>query len=282
MRPPPLPTLLVEPVVREALREDLGRTGDITTAAVVPAGHTGSFVLAAREEGVLAGLDAARLAFAELDPQVSFTTYRQDGDRLHPGDRIAQVRGPTRALLSGERVALNLLGHLSGVATATATLADAIAHTKARVCCTRKTTPGLRGLEKYAVRCGGGVNHRWGLDDAVLIKDNHIVVAGGVTEAVRRARAAVGHLVAIEVEVDTLAQLEELLRSPVGAVLLDNMDPETTAEAVRMVGGSMTVEASGRVTPQTAPALAEAGVDLISAGWITHSAPTLDIGLDQA
>ncbi len=277
-----LPLLLIEPVVREALLEDLGRAGDITTAALVPAEHTATFVLTARAEGVLAGLDAAGLAFALLDPDASFTTYRQDGDRLRAGDRVAQVSGPTRALLSGERVALNLLGHLSGVATATAGIADAIAHTKARVCCTRKTTPGLRGLEKYAVRCGGGVNHRWGLDDAVLIKDNHIVVAGGVTEAVRRARAAVGHLVAIEVEVDTLAQLEELLRSPVDAVLLDNMDPEMTAEAVRMAAGTMTVEASGTATASTAPALAEAGVDLISAGWITHSAPTLDIGLDQA
>ncbi len=282
MTPPGLPLLLIEPVVREALREDLGRAGDITTAALVPAEHTSTFVLAVRQDGVLAGLDAARLAFTLVDPGVSFTTYRQDGDRLRAGDRVAQVSGPTRALLSGERVALNLLGHLSGVATASAGIADAIAHTKARVCCTRKTTPGLRGLEKYAVRCGGGVNHRWGLDDAVLVKDNHIVVAGSVTEAVRRARAAVGHLVAIEVEVDTLAQLEELLRSPVDAVLLDNMDPETTAQAVRMVGGTMTVEASGTVTAQTAPALAEAGVDLISAGWITHSAPTLDIGLDQA
>ncbi len=278
--PTPLPSMLIEPVVGEALREDLGRAGDITTAAVVPAEHTDTFVLAAREEGVLAGVDAARLVFVLLDPGVGFTAYRQDGDRLHPGERIAQVSGPTRALLSGERVALNLLGHLSGIATATAGIADAIAHTSARVCCTRKTTPGLRGLEKYAVRCGGGVNHRWGLDDAVLIKDNHIAVAGSVTEAVRRARETAGHLVAIEVEVDSLEQLHELLASPVDAVLLDNMGPATTAEAVRRVGGAMTVEASGRVTAATAPALAEAGVDLISAGWITHSAPTLDIGLD--
>lgn len=279
--PAPLPSVLIEPVVRAALREDLGRAGDLTSSAVIPPEHVHSFELTARDSGVLAGMDTARLTYAVLDSQVSVAAYRQDGDRLRPGDRIASISGPTRSLLAGERGALNLLCHLSGVASATATIADAIAHTKARVCCTRKTTPGLRGLEKHAVRCGGGVNHRWGLDDAVLIKDNHIAVAGSVTEAVRRARAVVGHLVAIEVEVEVLDQLEELLRSPVDAVLLDNMDPETTAEAVRLVAGQMTVEASGRVTASSAPALAEAGVDLISAGWITHSAPILDIGLDD-
>jgi nicotinate-nucleotide pyrophosphorylase (carboxylating) len=282
MSPTALPRLLVEPLVRAALAEDLGRAGDITSAAVVPADRHDTFVLTAREPGVLAGIDLARLTYEVLDPRVVVTAYRQDGQRLTPGTVLAEVSGPARSLLSGERVALNLLGHLSGVATATAGIADAIAHTDARVCCTRKTTPGLRGLEKYAVRCGGGVNHRWGLDDAVLVKDNHIAVAGSITEAVRRVRAAVGHLVSVEVEVDDLDQLRELMTDPVDAVLLDNMDPMTTAEAVRLVNGAMTVEASGRVTAQTAPALAEAGVDLVSAGWITHSAATLDIGLDHA
>ncbi len=281
MSPTALPRLLVEPLVRAALAEDLGRAGDITSAAVVPEDRHDTFALTAREPGVLAGIDLARLTYQVLDPAVVVTVHRQDGDRLTPGAVIAEVSGPSRSLLSGERVALNFLGHLSGVATATAGIADAIGHTRAKVCCTRKTTPGLRGLEKYAVRCGGGVNHRWGLDDAVLVKDNHIVVAGSVAEAVRRVRAAVGHLVSIEVEVDDLDQLRELMTDPVDAVLLDNMGPAATAEAVRMVAGAMIVEASGRVTAQTAPALAEAGVDLISAGWITHSAATLDVGLDH-
>ena len=281
MRPTGLPRVLLEPLVRAALAEDLGRAGDITSAAIIPEDRHDTFVLTAREPGVLAGVDVASLTYHVLDPTVVFLAHRQDGDRLTPGTVVAEVSGPARSLLSGERVALNLLGHLSGVATATAGIADAIGHTRARVCCTRKTTPGLRGLEKYAVRCGGGVNHRWGLDDAVLVKDNHIAVAGSITEAVRRVRAVVGHLVSVEVEVDDLDQLRELMADPVDAVLLDNMDPATTAEAVRLVGGAMTVEASGRVTAQTAPALAEAGVDLISAGWITHSAATLDIGLDH-
>ncbi|MCE0486643.1 carboxylating nicotinate-nucleotide diphosphorylase [Ornithinimicrobium sediminis] len=282
MTPTPLPRLLVEPVVRAALAEDLGRAGDITSAAVVPADRHDAFLVTVREDGVLAGMDAVRLAFGLVDPSVVLTAHRQDGDRVAAGTVLAEVRGPARSLLSAERVALNLLGHLSGVATATAGIADAIAHTPARVCCTRKTTPGLRALEKYAVRCGGGVNHRWGLDDAVLVKDNHIAVAGSLQEAVRRVRADVGHLVAVEVEVDTLDQLRELLLDPVDAVLLDNMDPDTAGEAVRLVQGTMTVEASGRITAATAPALAEAGVDLVSAGWITHSAPTLDVGLDHS
>lgn len=276
----PLPDLLLEPLVRAALAEDLGRAGDLTTEAVVPAEHRSCWTITARAPGVVAGLELARLAFTMLDPQVRLTPYRSDGELVAAGAALAVVDGPTRALLTGERVALNYLGHLSGVATATAQLVDAVSHTGTRICCTRKTTPGLRALEKYAVRAGGGVNHRFGLDDAVLVKDNHLAVAGSVTEAVRRVRDRVGHLVAIEVEVDTLAQLEELLRDPVDAVLLDNMDPATLARAVRMVDGQMTTEASGRITPATAPALAETGVDLISAGWITHSAPVLDLGLD--
>lgn len=281
MTPSPVPGLLIEPLIRSALAEDLGRAGDLTTDSVIPAEAQAAFALTARDDGVVAGLELARVAFALTDVGVRFTARTQDGDRVGPGTVLAEVTGPARGIITGERVALNFLGHLSGIATATAGIADAIAHTKARVCCTRKTTPGLRAVEKYAVRAGGGVNHRFGLDDAVLIKDNHIAVAGSIAEAVRRVRREVGHLVSIEVEVDTLDQLEELLGDPVDAVLLDNMGPEMTAEAVRRVAGRMSTEASGRVTAQTAPALAEAGVDLISAGWITHSAPTLDIGLDE-
>lgn len=278
---PPAPTM-IDPIVRVALAEDLGRAGDLTTDAVIPEDAEASFAITARGAGVIAGLDLVDAAFRLTDPAVCLTRHLADGDRVHPGTVVAMVAGPARGIITGERVALNFLGHLSGVATATATIADAIAHTSTRVCCTRKTTPGLRALEKYAVRAGGGVNHRFGLDDAVLIKDNHIAVAGSITEAVARARSRVGHLVSIEVEVDTLDQLDELLQSPVDAVLLDNMSPEVTAEAVRRVAGRMTTEASGRITADTAAALAEAGVDLISAGWITHSAATLDVGLDDA
>ena len=278
----PLPDALLGSLVRAALAEDLGRAGDLTTDAAVPAGITATFALTAREAGVVAGLDLARLAFATLDPGARLDVALPDGSRVAAGDVVATVSGPARALLTGERVALNCLGHLSGVATATAQIADAIAHTEARVCCTRKTTPGLRAVEKYAVRAGGGVNHRFGLDDAVLIKDNHLALAGSVTEAVRRVRARVGHLVSVEVEVDTLEQLEELLclDRAVDAVLMDNMEPSVLAQAVELVDGRMVTEASGRVTAATAPALAETGVDLISVGWITHSAPVLDLGLD--
>ena len=273
--------LILEPIVRACLLEDLGRAGDITTDLVVPAEAAGAYALVARDAGTVAGLQAAQLAFGLVDPAVSFSACVNDGARVRPGDRLAVVSGPVRAILTAERVALNLLGHLSGVATATATVADAIAHTHARVTCTRKTTPGLRVLEKYAVRAGGGTNHRFGLDDAVLVKDNHIAAAGSIKEAVRRVRQGAGHLVAIEVEVDTLEQLAELLLDPVDAVLLDNMTPGQTARAVELVAGRMVTEASGKVTLETAPALAEAGVDLISVGWITHSAAVLDIGLDH-
>lgn len=276
-----LPDLLIEPLVRRALLEDLGRAGDLTTDTIVPPGARTRAALVARDVGVVAGTDLARLAFALVDPAVTVTIERGDGARVNPGDVVATVSGPARGILTAERVALNFLGHLSGVATATAQLADAVAHTSARITCTRKTTPGLRSVEKHAVLAGGGVNHRFGLDDAVLIKDNHIAVAGGVRAAIDRARAGVGHLVKIEVEVDTLDQLREVLTDPVDAVLLDNMDPATLADAVALVGGRMITEASGRVTAATAPALAEAGVDLISAGWLTHSAPVLDIGLDH-
>lgn len=280
-----LPTALLEPIVRRALAEDLGTAGDLTTNAIVPADHRSGFDVVARQPGVISGIDAATLAWRLLDSEVQVDVRLGEGASVTPGDVVATVFGPTRALLSGERVALNLLCHLSGVASATAGLVAAVAHTRARITCTRKTTVGLRALEKAAVRAGGGVNHRFGLHDAVLIKDNHIAIAGSLPEAIRRARSGVGHLVAIEFEVDTLEQLAEVLADPdlvasCRAVLLDNMGPETLRQAVALVGGRLVTEASGRITAQTAAALAETGVDLISAGWITHSAPVLDLGLD--
>ena len=277
---PSLPTLMLEPVVRAALLEDLGRAGDLTTDSIVPAAMRAETALVARQSGIVAGLDAAALAFRLVDPAIQVRVERPDGTRLAPGDRIAVVAGPARGMLTAERVALNFLGHLSGVATATGTLVEAVKGHKARICCTRKTLPGLRALQKYAVRAGGGTNHRFGLDDAVLIKDNHVAAAGGVGAAIRAARTGVGHLVKIEVEIDRLDQLDEALREKADAVLLDNMGPETLAEAVRRIAGRAIAEASGRITPATAPAIAASGVDLISAGWLTHSAQVLDIGLD--
>ncbi len=273
---------MIEPLVRAALLEDLGRAGDLTTDAIIDADQTATVQLVSREPGVIAGGDCARLAWDLVDPRIVVDDQLPDGTRVQPGTVIGTISGPARGLLSGERVALNFLGHLSGVATGTATIADAIAHTHAKVADTRKTIPGLRALQKHAVKAGGGSNHRFGLDDAVLIKDNHIAVAGGVTEAVRRAKAGVGHLVKIEVEVDSLAQLAELLPLGVDAVLLDNMGPDLLREAVAMVDGRMVTEASGRISPETAVPIAEAGVDLISVGWLTHSAHVLDIGLDYA
>lgn len=277
-----LPRIVIEPLVRGALLEDLGRAGDLTSDSTIGADETARVALVSREPGVIAGTDCARLAWELVDPRIVISDLLPDGSRVQPGTVIGTISGPARGLLSGERVALNFLGHLSGVATGTATIADAIAHTHARVADTRKTIPGLRALQKHAVKAGGGSNHRFGLDDAVLIKDNHIAVAGGVAEAVRRAKAGVGHLVKIEVEVDSLAQLAELLPLGVDAVLLDNMGPDLVREAVAMVAGRLITEASGRITPETAVPLAEAGVDLISVGWLTHSAHVLDIGLDFA
>ena len=277
---PPLPDLLVEPVVRAALLEDLGRAGDLTTDAIVPATARARTALVARQRGVVAGLGAASMAFRLVDPSIEIAIERPDGTPLVPGDRIATIAGPARGMLTAERVALNFLGHLSGVASGAATLVEAVRGHKARICCTRKTMPGLRALQKYAVRVGGGMNHRFGLDDGVLIKDNHVAVAGGIRPAILAARRGVGHLVKIEVEVDTLDQLEEALATGVDAVLLDNMTPEQLATAVRMIDGRALAEASGRITQQTAPAIAASGVDLISAGWMTHSASVLDIGLD--
>lgn len=284
-----LPRLVIEPLVRAALLEDLGRAGDLTTDAIISPDARATVALVAREPGVIAGTDCARLAWELVDPRIEVHDLLPDGSRVQPGTAVGTATGPARGLLSGERVALNFLGHLSGVATGTATIADAIAHTKARVADTRKTIPGLRALQKHAVVAGGGSNHRFGLDDAVLIKDNHVAVAGGITAAVTAARAHVGHLVKIEVEVDSLAQLEELLaqarddggrRRGADAVLLDNMGPDLLSEAVAMVDGRLVTEASGRITPETAVPIAEAGVDLISVGWLTHSARVLDIGLD--
>ena len=275
-----LPRSAIESV-SAALQEDLGRAGDITTDSTVPASAVATVQLVSREPGVIAGLPLAQMAWQLLGPSVHVDVHLPDGSRVVPGDAIATIHGSARALLTGERVALNFLGQLSGVATGTATIADAIAHTRARVADTRKTVPGLRALQKYAVACGGGSNHRFGLDDAVLIKDNHIAVAGGLRAAVEGARANVGHLVKIEVEVDNLEMLAELLEIGADVVLLDNMTPDELREAVRMVDGRMITEASGRITPEVAVPIAEAGVDLISVGWLTHSVRVLDIGLDH-
>jgi nicotinate-nucleotide pyrophosphorylase (carboxylating) len=277
---PPLPRVLLEPLVRATLLEDLGRAGDITTDAIVPAGQSAVAKLVARQNGTIAGIDLAKLAFELIDPRVRMDVAAEDGTPVVSGALVATLAGPARAILTAERTALNFLGHLSGIATATASIVAAVQGTKTKVVCTRKTTPGLRAVEKYAVRCGGGANHRFGLDDAMLIKDNHVALAGGVREALRRARSAAGHLVRIELEVDNLAQLEEALSAGVDAVLLDNMDFEMLAKAVAMVAGRAVTEASGRITPASAPAIAATGVDLISVGWITHSAAVLDIGLD--
>jgi nicotinate-nucleotide pyrophosphorylase (carboxylating) len=276
----PLPQIMFEPLVRAALLEDLGRAGDLTTNVIVPADATATMALAARQAGVIAGLDVAALAFSTIDTTTEIAVAHPDGSSVSAGVVIATIRGSARALLTAERTALNFLCHLSGIATATAAIVEAVRNHRATIVCTRKTTPGLRALEKYAVRTGGGANHRFGLDDAVLIKDNHIAVAGDVCTAIERARAGAGHMVKIEVEVDTLEQLDVALRAGVDAVLLDNMSVEELAEAVAMVGGRAISEASGRVTPATAPAIAATGVDLISVGWLTHSAPILDIGLD--
>ncbi len=275
-----LPRLIVEPLVRNALVEDLGLAGDVTSTAVIPATHRSRVAMVARQPGVVAGLDASEIAFQLVDPAIVMTRHIPDGGKIAAGEVIATIEGPSRGLLTAERTALNFLGHLSGIASVTGGIVEAIAGTKASIVCTRKTTPGLRALEKYAVRAGGGMNHRFALYDAVLIKDNHVAIAGGITEAIRRARAGVGHMVKIEVEVDTLAQLRDAMLEGVDAVLLDNMTPDQLREAVDIVGGRAITEASGRITPTTAAAIAASGVDLISVGWLTHSAPTLDIGLD--
>jgi nicotinate-nucleotide pyrophosphorylase (carboxylating) len=275
-----LPKHVVSRAIAEALEEDLGQAGDVTTTATVPAETTVHGVLSARAGGTVAGLEVARAAFDALDPEIRFVALVRDGDCIAPSATLARVSGRARPLLSAERVALNFLCHMSGIASLTARYVEAVRGTKARIVDTRKTTPGLRAFEKYAVRCGGGHNHRAGLFDAILIKDNHIVAAGGITAAVRAARAQAGHMVRIEVEVTSLAELEEALMHQIDAVLLDNMTREELGEAVRIVNGRVVTEASGGVTLENVRGIAETGVDLISVGALTHSAPILDIGLD--
>ena len=277
-RPPA--DLLIEPQIRAALHEDMGRAGDITSELTIPAEQTARVRLMARKPGAVAGLIAARIAFRLVDPSVVFDIAAPDGSKVEPGTLIATLSGRARAILTAERVALNFAGHLSGVATATAALVDAVRGTKARIVCTRKTLPNLRILQKYAVRCGGGFNHRFGLDDAVLIKDNHIAAAGGIAPALERVRAGVGHMAKVEIEVDTLAQLEEALSLGADTILLDNMTPSDLKRAVALAKGRAVLEASGNVTLATVRDIAETGVDYISSGAITHSAANLDIGLD--
>jgi nicotinate-nucleotide pyrophosphorylase (carboxylating) len=277
---PVLPSSLMLDAVKAALAEDLGRAGDITSAATIPADTTATAVFVARKPGVLAGLPLAEATFREVDATIRFESILRDGDKVASGAVIARVSGGARGILAAERVALNYLCRLSGIATATAALVDRVKHTKARILDTRKTTPGLRAFEKYAVRCGGGVNHRFGLYDAVLIKDNHIAVAGGVAAAIRKARAAVGSNARIEVEVGSLAELAEAMTETPDIVMLDNMSLDDMREAVSIVAGRAVTEASGNVTLATVAAIAETGVDTISSGWITHSAPALDIALD--
>jgi nicotinate-nucleotide pyrophosphorylase (carboxylating) len=276
----PLPDLLIAPIVRAALAEDLGRAGDVTAQACIPADARLTAVFATRKPGVIAGLACARLALAELDPTARFEPLVADGAQVEAGDRLARVEANARALLSAERTGLNLLGRLSGIATLTQAYVHAVAGTRARIVDTRKTTPGLRALEKYAVRCGGGVNHRFGLDDAILIKDNHIAACGSVGEAVRRAKAFAGHLMKVEVEVDGLDQLAEALEHGPDVVMLDNFSLDDLREAVRRAHGRAVLEASGGVNLSTVRAIAETGVDVISVGALTHSASVLDIGLD--
>jgi nicotinate-nucleotide pyrophosphorylase (carboxylating) len=272
--------LVYEPLVRAALLEDLGRAGDLTTDTVVPADAKARARFVARHSGRVAGLTVSLSAFRLLDPDLSIEIAIPDGNDVSPGDTLAVISGLARPILSAERTALNLLGRLCGIATATRGLVQAVEGCKARITCTRKTTPGLRALEKEAVRLGGGSNHRFGLDDAVLIKDNHLIAGGGIQAAVARARAGLGHMVKIELEVDTLAQLEELIPLGVDAVLLDNMPPEMLSRAVRMVDGRMLTEASGNINARTVRAVAETGVDMISVGWLTHSVTNFDVGLD--
>ena len=276
-----LSPLEIDEVVTRALAEDLGRAGDVTSIATIPEDATAHAIVIARKAGVVAGLPLVAAAFRKLAPDVAITAHARDGASVTIKTALMHVTGPARAVLAAERVALNLLGHLSGVATATHEFVRRVKGTPTRICCTRKTTPGLRALEKYAVRCGGGFNHRFGLDDAMLIKDNHIAVAGGIRAVLERARASAGHLVKIEIEVDGLDQLAEVLAVGLAdAVLLDNMDVADMRKAVAMVGGRFPLEASGGITLETIEAVASAGVDYASSGWITHSAPNLDVALD--
>lgn len=282
MTPPPLPEIILDPIVRLTLAEDLGRAGDLTTDATIPAETSMRVEIRARKAGRLAGLDAAAYALKLVDPTVSLSFKMADGDALAPGDVIGAMEGSARSILTAERAMLNFIGRLSGVASMTSTFVSAVAHTKAKIVCTRKTTPGHRALEKRAVRCGGGTAHRYGLDDAILIKDNHIAACGSIADALNRAKAYAGHLRMIEIEVDTLEQLEEALPHGPNAILLDNMNNETLRRAVGVIDGRCAAEASGGVTLETVAGIAETGVDFISVGALTHSAPNLDVGLDVA
>lgn len=272
---------IATPLVRAALLEDFGRGGDITSEAIVDARSRTRARIVTRHDGVIAGLEIARLVFSFIDETTVFQALSEDGDRVAPGQAIASIEAGTRALLTGERTALNFLGLLSGIATLTRAFVDAVAGTHARIVDTRKTTPGLRALQRYAVRCGGGWNHRFGLDDGILIKDNHLAVAASIRDAVTAARARAGHMVKIEIEVDTIAQLQQALEEPIDAVLLDNMTPALLAEAVALVNGRAITEASGGITLDNVAEFARTGVDLISLGRITHSAPALDLSLEM-
>jgi len=276
-----LSPLEIDAAVERALAEDLGRAGDVTSIATIPAGMPARAIVVARKAGTISGLPLVAAAFRRLAPDIEIKAAARDGDSVATKTELMTIAGDARAVLSAERAALNLLGHLSGIATATAEFVKLTKGTKIRICCTRKTTPGLRALEKYAVRCGGGFNHRFGLDDAMLIKDNHIAVAGGVRAVLERARANAGHLVKIEIEVDTLGQLAEVLETDLAdVVLLDNMNVADMRKAVAMTDGRVVLEASGGITLETIAAVAATGVDYASSGWITHSAPSLDVALD--
>ena len=278
-----LSPLAIEAAVTRALDEDLGRAGDITSIATIPQDREGRAVVVARQAGVIAGLPLVVAAFRRLAPDITIVPHARDGESVDRGAKLMTISGNARAILAAERVALNFLGHLSGIATATAAFVSRIAHTKARIICTRKTTPGLRALEKYAVRCGGGYNHRFGLDDAILIKDNHIAVAGGIAPVLERAKGAAGHLVKIEIEVDSLEQLKEVLDTGLAdVVLIDNFDLQAMRKAVAMAAGRVIIEASGGITLESAAAIAETGVDYLSSGALTHSVVNLDVGLDIA
>lgn len=280
--PPPLPPVILDPIVRLALAEDLGRAGDLTTDATIPARTEMDVVIAARKPGVVAGLDAAAYALHLVDPALSLQIEKDDGSEISPGDVIARLSGKARSILTAERTMLNFIGRLSGIATLTREFTRRISHTNARIVCTRKTTPGHRAVEKRAVRCGGGTSHRYGLDDAILIKDNHIAACGSVSEALTRAKAYAGHLRMIEIEVDNLDQLREALKFDPHAILLDNMDNDTLRRAVALINDRAIAEASGGVTLDTVAGIAETGVDFISVGALTHSAMNLDVGMDAA
>lgn len=277
---PALDDVLLIPLVEAALSEDLGRRGDVTSQATIPANKQAQLQIKARQAGVICGMDLARLSFAMVDADIEFIAQVRDGESVAAGTVLATVRGNARHLLTAERTALNFMTHLSGIATATRQIVDSVAAYPAQITCTRKTIPGLRIVQKYAVRCGGGRNHRLGLDDAILIKDNHIAIAGDIATAIKQAQDFAGHLLPIEVEVDTIEQLEQALDAGAQLVLLDNMSPEILTQAVSMCQGRAKTEASGGITPESVQAVAKTGVDFIAMGYLTHSTTALDIGLD--